>query len=175
MQYEDQSLAIVMSRQVTSPNHTFFLGKLDLAVYQYFVHILSIVTDNNRCWISGRWRMTVDIISWSTSEKVWDQAGIELVTPEYTVRLPTEYAMGLWGVYCEFWSMESEQWSVKYDQWSVKYELKNVKYDLWTSKGYCTSSPTHDYEMWSMNCDLWSVKYDRAVWTLKCEIWSAKY
>ena len=49
MQYEDQSLAIVMSRQVTSPNHTFSLGKLDLAVYQYFVHILSIVTDNNRC------------------------------------------------------------------------------------------------------------------------------
>ena len=25
---------------VSSPNHTFFLGKLDLAVNQYFVHIL---------------------------------------------------------------------------------------------------------------------------------------
>ena len=32
---------------VSSPNHTFFLGKLDSAVNQYFVHILSLVTDNN--------------------------------------------------------------------------------------------------------------------------------
>ena len=35
---------------VSSPNHTFFLGKLDEAVYQYFVHIFSLVTlvtDNN--------------------------------------------------------------------------------------------------------------------------------
>ena len=29
------------------PNHTFFLGKLEQAVNQYFVHILSLVTDNN--------------------------------------------------------------------------------------------------------------------------------
>ena len=74
--------------------------------------------------------MTIDIISWSISKKVWGRAWIELVTPEHTVRLPTEYAMGLWGVYCEFWSMNSEQWSVKYVQWSVKYEFKNVKYEL---------------------------------------------
>ena len=33
-------------RMVSSPNHTFFLGKLDQAVNQYFVHILSLVTDN---------------------------------------------------------------------------------------------------------------------------------
>ena len=32
---------------VSSPNHTFFLGKLDLAVNQYFMNILSLVTDNN--------------------------------------------------------------------------------------------------------------------------------
>ena len=31
---------------VSSPNH-FFLGKLEQAVNQYFVHILSLVTDNN--------------------------------------------------------------------------------------------------------------------------------
>ena len=31
---------------VSSPNH-FFLGKLDKAVNQYFVHILLLVTDNN--------------------------------------------------------------------------------------------------------------------------------
>ena len=29
---------------VSSPNHTFFPGKLDKAVNQYFVHILSLVT-----------------------------------------------------------------------------------------------------------------------------------
>ena len=32
---------------VSSPNHTFFLGKLEQAVNQDFVHILSLVTDNN--------------------------------------------------------------------------------------------------------------------------------
>ena len=31
---------------VSSSNHTFFLGKLEQAVNQYFVHILSLVTDN---------------------------------------------------------------------------------------------------------------------------------
>ena len=32
---------------VSSPNHTFFVGKLELAVNQYFVHILSLLTGNN--------------------------------------------------------------------------------------------------------------------------------
>ena len=32
---------------VSSPNHTFFLGKLEQAVNQYFMHIFSPVTDNN--------------------------------------------------------------------------------------------------------------------------------
>ena len=45
---------------VSSPNHTFFLGKLEQAVNQYFVHILSLVTDNDSA--EGR-RMTADIIS----------------------------------------------------------------------------------------------------------------
>ena len=34
-------------RTVSSPSHTFFLGKLEHAVNQYFMHILSLVTDNN--------------------------------------------------------------------------------------------------------------------------------
>ena len=32
---------------VSSPNYTLFLGKLEQAVNQYFMHILSLVTDNN--------------------------------------------------------------------------------------------------------------------------------
>ena len=32
-------------------------------------------------------RMTVEIISWSISTQIWDQAGIELTTPGYAVRL----------------------------------------------------------------------------------------
>ena len=32
---------------VSSPNRTFFLGKLDQVVNQYFLYILSLVTDNN--------------------------------------------------------------------------------------------------------------------------------
>ena len=39
---------------VSSPNHTFFLGKLEQAVNQYFVHILSLVTDNNP-FKGGEW------------------------------------------------------------------------------------------------------------------------
>ena len=31
---------------VSLPNHTLFLGKLEQAVNMYFVHILSLVTDN---------------------------------------------------------------------------------------------------------------------------------
>ena len=40
-----KSTAKVM--MVSSSNHTFFLGMLEQAVKQYFVHILSLVTDNN--------------------------------------------------------------------------------------------------------------------------------
>ena len=34
--------------------------------------------------------MTVEIISWLISTKVWDQAGVQLVTPGSAVRLVTE-------------------------------------------------------------------------------------
>ena len=34
-------------QMVSSPNNTFFLGKLDQVVNQNFVHLLSLVTDNN--------------------------------------------------------------------------------------------------------------------------------
>ena len=37
---------ITLIGAVSSPDHTFFLGKPDLAVNQYFVHILSLVFDN---------------------------------------------------------------------------------------------------------------------------------
>ena len=40
-------------------------------VNQYFVHILSLVTDNSPSWISRRRRMIVETISWSISMKVW--------------------------------------------------------------------------------------------------------
>ena len=44
-------------RTVSSPYHTFFfLGRLDLAVNRYSVHILSLVADNNPSRISGRHR-----------------------------------------------------------------------------------------------------------------------
>ena len=38
--------------------------------------------------------MTVEIISWSISTKVWDQAGIKLNTPESAVGLATDCDMG---------------------------------------------------------------------------------
>ena len=51
------------------------------------MHILLLVTDNNLLNESaeGR-RMTVEIISWSISTKVWDRTGIKLATPRTAVR-----------------------------------------------------------------------------------------
>ena len=42
------------------------------------MHILSLVTENKPSWINGRRKMTVEIISWSISTRVCDQARIEL-------------------------------------------------------------------------------------------------
>ena len=38
--------------------------------------------------VKGR-RMTIEIISWSISTKVWDQAGIKLATPGSAIRYPS--------------------------------------------------------------------------------------
>ena len=42
-----KSTAMVMAGQSVHLTTLLFLGKLEQAVNQYFVHILSIVTDNN--------------------------------------------------------------------------------------------------------------------------------
>ena len=62
-------------------NHTFSLGKLDFACkwQQLFLNQA----------VEGR-RMEVEIISWSISTKVWDQAGIEIVTPWSAARHITD-------------------------------------------------------------------------------------
>ena len=61
---------------------TLFLGKLEQAVNQYFVHILSLVTDNNSRREENDHRNYVMI-----NLHVWDRAGIELATPGSAVRL----------------------------------------------------------------------------------------
>ena len=43
--FMSQSTVIFMLRQSVHPDTHFFLGKLDYGVNQYFVHILSLVTD----------------------------------------------------------------------------------------------------------------------------------
>ena len=86
--FTSQSIAMVMSGQsvhLSTIYHTYFLGKLDLAVNQYFKHILLLVTDNNASWISGR-ENDCRNISWAISMKVWDQGGIELATPGSAAR-----------------------------------------------------------------------------------------
>ena len=52
--WTSQSTEYVHVGMVSSPYHAFFLGKLDLAVNQYFVHILSFITDNNPSWNSKK-------------------------------------------------------------------------------------------------------------------------
>ena len=75
---------------VSSPNLTFFLGKLDIVVNLYFVYILLLVTIKNSSWR----KMTIEMISGSISTKVWDRAGITLLIPGSAVRLDTDCATG---------------------------------------------------------------------------------
>ena len=51
-------------------------------------------TNFNPSWSRGRRIMTVEIISWTISKNVWDQAMIELATPGSTIGLTTDCAMG---------------------------------------------------------------------------------
>ena len=45
--FTSKSTAMVLSGRSAHLTTLFFLGKLEQAVNQYFVHILSLVTDNN--------------------------------------------------------------------------------------------------------------------------------
>ena len=90
---------------------THFQGKLDQVINQYFVHILSLVTDNPSL-ISGRRRMTVQIIIGSISTKVWDRTLIELATPGFAARhkSATRYVTD-----CALWPSHF----AKYLEWDV--------------------------------------------------------
>ena len=67
---------------VSSPNHTFFWASLNKQLTSNRAHTFAcnwqqpFMNDS----AEGR-RMTVEIISWSISTKVWNRAGIELATP----------------------------------------------------------------------------------------------
>ena len=70
---------------VSSPNHTFSWASLNKQL-----------TSTSCTYFACNWqqpflnegrRMTVEIISWSISTKVWDWAGIEPATPRFAVRL----------------------------------------------------------------------------------------
>ena len=74
-----QATAVVMSGQ--SVHRHIFLDKLDWAVNQYFVHILSLVNDNIPSWMN-QWKGG----EWPISTKVWDRARIKRTTPGFAVR-----------------------------------------------------------------------------------------
>ena len=101
-----QQLWSLRDCQFTWPH--FFLGKLEQAVNQYLVHILSLVAENNPAWMvhsaEGR-RMTTKIISWSISTKEWDRAIIEPATPGSAVRHASVGRIGhvvsTWE--CQYW------------------------------------------------------------------------
>ena len=73
---------------VSSPNHTFSWASLNKQLTRTLCTTFAcnwqqpFLNDS----AEGR-RMTVDIISWSISTKVWDQARMKLVTPGSAVRL----------------------------------------------------------------------------------------
>ena len=73
---------------VSSPNHTFSWAGLNKRLTSNRAHTFACNWQQPFLNESaeGR-RMTVEIISWSISTKVWDRAGIELATPRIAVRL----------------------------------------------------------------------------------------
>ena len=86
--------AMVMLRRSVHLTTLFSWVSLTKQLTSTFVwHILSLVTDNNPSWISGR-RMTVETISWPISRKVSDQAGVKLPTPGSAVGLTTDWTSG---------------------------------------------------------------------------------
>ena len=76
---------------VSSPNHTFSWASLNKQLTSNRAHTFAcnwqqpFMNDS----AEGR-RMTVEIISWSISTKVWDRAGIELATPGSAVSFASE-------------------------------------------------------------------------------------
>ena len=77
-----KSTAMVMAGRSLHLN-TLFPGQVN----QYFVYILSLVTENNPSWMIQRKEENDRRNYFIISTKVWDQAGIELATPESAVRL----------------------------------------------------------------------------------------
>ena len=75
---------------VSSPNHTFSWASLNKQLTSNRAHTFAcnwqqpFMNDS----AEGR-RMTVEIISWSISTKVWDRARIELATPGSAVSFPS--------------------------------------------------------------------------------------
>ena len=94
----------------------FFLGKLDQEVNQYFVHILSLVTDNNPSSISGREENESVIFSLSVSTKVWDQVGTVLATPGSALR----HAVSVRHV-TDFATRPSTGCCIRYESFSIRY------------------------------------------------------
>ena len=72
---------------VSSPNHTFSWAGLNKRLTSIRAHTFACNWQQPFLNESaeGR-RMTVEIISWSISTKVWDRTGIELATPGSAVR-----------------------------------------------------------------------------------------
>ena len=84
--HPSQQLWSCRDGQSTLPQ--FFMGRLDLAVNKYFVHILSLVTDkqhflNQRREENGSRNYFMS----NLCKKVWDRARIKLATPRSAVRL----------------------------------------------------------------------------------------
>ena len=75
-------------RTVSSPNYTFSWASLNKQLTRIRAHTFACNWQQPFLHDSaeGR-RMTVEIISWSISTKVWDRVGIKLATPGSAVRL----------------------------------------------------------------------------------------
>ena len=73
---------------VSSPNHTFSWASFNKQLTIFFAHTFAcnwqqpFLNDS-----AERRRMTIEIISWSISTKVWDRVGIKLATPGSAFRL----------------------------------------------------------------------------------------
>ena len=173
MQYEDQSLAIVMSRQVTSPNHTFFPGQAWLSsltvlcVHTFHCDWQQPLLNQRKVENGRRYYFMINLqdsirSSWDWTSNPW----IYSQTP-YWICCGAMRSV-LWILKYELWTMKCEIWTMKCKVWIEKCEVWTVNFERLLYVVSHTWQWNMTYELWFMKCEVWSC-------SLNYEIWSAKY
>ena len=102
--------------------------------------------------------MTIEIISWSISTKVWDRAWIELVTPGSAVRLAS---VARHVTDCATWPSKETVWTLFLQCWSGSRLFAYTRYQLtnWQIRLFWP-----EYNMEDDLCSQWRQKAEEICW-----------